>query len=852
MDNMQESTGLILDNRYQLQELLGEGGSGSTYRAIRLSDQAIVAIKVLSLRHLNDWKQLELFEREAQILARLDHPQIPKYLEYFHVDTPTDRAFYIVQQLAPGQPLNALVQSGWRGTEAEIKSIASQILEILKYLQSQSPPLIHRDIKPHNIVRDENGQVFLVDFGAVQATYHNTLMKGNTVAGTYGYMAPEQFRGRAVPASDLYGLGATVLYLLTHRSPADLPQERLKVNFRSHVNLSESFADWLETMLEPDEADRFPSAHRAVQALTNNRYRRAKPTTKNAFPWRGAIATLLLSACGLSIFHQYRYTFLTLVGLQPSDLCQSITRGESQLLDEYLRHGGNANVSVTTDGKGYTQDSGSLLHCAVAAKQLGITQKLIQKGADRQSKDSKGQSALHRLVNDLPTASTILTPSERDLFQVLAKHPDLLNAPNHNNETPLFLAVRQRKIAAAKQLLTLGANPQAKSSSGANMFHALAWDDRSARNNSSGTMPNQVYRDLFQLLLDHQIDINESNNYGERPIHTAIQSYNPSILQLLIERGADIHARTKAGRTPLMVAIEKANTSAINLLLAKGARVNDRDNEGLTSSILLVQRSNWYEKDHSGYLSKVASSLFAKGANPSLGDSLGRSPLHWLVLSALKNHPTLYWENQCAHRSTRSIQPLISLWLKQGAKQSDVDIAGQTALHLAASKTALDAKKKGIAATNSNETVQRLTVMRTILFKQLVAAGWDPLLPDKEGNSPLQLLANTYQLPPAMTEQLVRNGKNINAVDSEGNTILHRLLSHYQFSLNRVQIEKAISMLVGLGANLDIKNKAGQTPLDLARTMSNKMSKESKAYDLRAYLNQCKIEVDRQRQAAKP
>jgi serine/threonine protein kinase len=80
-------------------------------------------------------------------------------------------------------------------------------------------------------------------------------------------MAPEQFRGAAVPASDLYGLGATVLYLLTHRSPAELPQERLKLSFRNHVNISRHFADWLEIMLEPDVIDRFPSPDKASITL---------------------------------------------------------------------------------------------------------------------------------------------------------------------------------------------------------------------------------------------------------------------------------------------------------------------------------------------------------------------------------------------------------------------------------------------------------------------------------------------------------------------------------------------------------------------------------------------------------
>ena len=134
------------------------------------------------------------------------------------------------------------MQSGWRGTETEVRDIASQLLEILQYLHQQSPPLIHRDLKPHNIIRNDDGRVFLVDFGAVQDVYRNTLLKGSTVAGTFGYMAPEQFRGAAVPASDLYGLGATILYLLTHRSPADLPQSRLKLSFRAHVNISHRFA----------------------------------------------------------------------------------------------------------------------------------------------------------------------------------------------------------------------------------------------------------------------------------------------------------------------------------------------------------------------------------------------------------------------------------------------------------------------------------------------------------------------------------------------------------------------------------------------------------------------------------
>ena len=98
--------------------------------------------------------------------------------------------------------------------EKEVENIAQQILEILKYLHSLDPPVIHQDIKPRNIIRDDNGKIYLVDFGAVQNIYHNTSMRAKTVFVTYGYMPSEQYRGKAIPATDLYSLGATLLHLL--------------------------------------------------------------------------------------------------------------------------------------------------------------------------------------------------------------------------------------------------------------------------------------------------------------------------------------------------------------------------------------------------------------------------------------------------------------------------------------------------------------------------------------------------------------------------------------------------------------------------------------------------------------
>lgn len=261
------NTADIIAGRYQIVQILGHGGTSITYAAKDLQLGKSVALKVLSLHRINDWKVLELFEREAKILANLDHLGIPQYIDYFQVETEREKAFYLVQQLAPGKSLFDWINQGWRPTIKEVLIIAAQVLKILVYLQQLTPAVIHRDIKPQNIIRSDDGKIFLVDFGAVQDTYQNTVTGGSTIVGTFGYMAPEQFRGQAVLSTDLYGLGTTLLFLLTGQSPADLPQRQLKINFKSAIQLSKHYADWLERMIEPVSAARFTSAQQALEAL---------------------------------------------------------------------------------------------------------------------------------------------------------------------------------------------------------------------------------------------------------------------------------------------------------------------------------------------------------------------------------------------------------------------------------------------------------------------------------------------------------------------------------------------------------------------------------------------------------
>ena len=261
----------ILNGRYQVQRQLGRETGRRTLLAFDLHTSQQVVVKLLYLESDFDWQDLKLFEREAETLKTLDHPSIPRYLDYFELDTPNDKGFGLVQTYVEGKSLEEHLQAGRTFSEAEVKELARSLLSILSYLHQKQPPVIHRDIKPSNILltnRSGNsiGEVYLVDFGSVQTL---AAQEGGTitVVGTYGYMPPEQFGGRTTPASDLYSLGATLIYLVTGLHPTELPQQELQIQFRQSVNLSLEFADWLESMTQPSLEQRFSGVEAAIQAL---------------------------------------------------------------------------------------------------------------------------------------------------------------------------------------------------------------------------------------------------------------------------------------------------------------------------------------------------------------------------------------------------------------------------------------------------------------------------------------------------------------------------------------------------------------------------------------------------------
>lgn len=255
---------LALKGQYHLLEVVGSGSFGTTYRARRINDGLIVAIKEMLVRRAQSLKSLELFEREAGVLGQLDHRGIPDFFDQFSVDAGRSTALYLVQEFINGQTLAAAQQRTSRIDD--VFALLAELCEILTYLQGFSPPVVHRDIKPENIMRRaEDGSLVLIDFGSVRVALKSDEGAGSTVAGTFGFMAPEQLMGSASPASDVYGVAASGVALLSGQDPQTLMDDQRRIDL-SRFHIPENYREVLEQMLSPTPSHR-PGAARAAQRL---------------------------------------------------------------------------------------------------------------------------------------------------------------------------------------------------------------------------------------------------------------------------------------------------------------------------------------------------------------------------------------------------------------------------------------------------------------------------------------------------------------------------------------------------------------------------------------------------------
>ena len=269
----------LISDRYHVIKKLGKGSQGAVFLAESNYKHEKVAIKQLIIQSVKDWKQYDLFKREAATLKRMNIPHVAKLhetIEMLDIETPMA---LIVQDFIEGEPLQKFIANGHRFQISQIGDILLQLLDILEKLHHSFPPVIHRDIKPSNIIlnyveNDTTPQVFLIDFGAVA----NPQVKGggSTVVGTYGYMAPEQLMGNATASSDLYSLAIVAVYLLSGVPPEELEIQDFRVLIDPHLqHLPHQITSFLRKMLEPHKEERinnYKQLHEFFDALKTQQF----------------------------------------------------------------------------------------------------------------------------------------------------------------------------------------------------------------------------------------------------------------------------------------------------------------------------------------------------------------------------------------------------------------------------------------------------------------------------------------------------------------------------------------------------------------------------------------------------
>ncbi len=265
--------GKILGNRYEILELIGEGGMAGVYKARCNLLNRFVAVKVLRAEFVSDDEFLKKFEKEAQASASLSHPNI---VNVYDVGKDGD-AHYIVMELVNGITLKQYIQNKatYLSTQ-EIVQITKQIAMALDHAHSNG--IIHRDIKPHNILITDDGLIKVADFGIARATTSATIVKTNEAMGSVHYASPEQARGGFIDArSDLYSLGILMFELATGRVPFDgetpvsIALKHLKEEVvppsMVNVHVSQSLEAVIMKLIQKDVSVRYQSAARLVEDL---------------------------------------------------------------------------------------------------------------------------------------------------------------------------------------------------------------------------------------------------------------------------------------------------------------------------------------------------------------------------------------------------------------------------------------------------------------------------------------------------------------------------------------------------------------------------------------------------------
>ncbi|HMD88775.1 MAG TPA: serine/threonine-protein kinase, partial [Anaerolineaceae bacterium] len=268
----------ILNNRYRIIQRLGQGGMAVVYLAYDQALEHQVAIKVNRNPSQQSTTQ---FLREARLLAALRHPSLPRVIDYFI----SGQEQFLVMDYVPGDDLGSLIEKEGAQPLDKVMVWAQQIGSALSYLHKQTPPVIHRDVKPSNIKLTKEGEAMLVDFGIAKSTDSSQATATGAIGYTPGYAPPEQYGSmRTGPYSDQYSLAATLYMLLTGNKPVEsveralgnavlTPMNVLNPDIPAHVQQA------IEKAMSVRPEDRFSSVDEFISALTEPSF---EPTVRRS------------------------------------------------------------------------------------------------------------------------------------------------------------------------------------------------------------------------------------------------------------------------------------------------------------------------------------------------------------------------------------------------------------------------------------------------------------------------------------------------------------------------------------------------------------------------------------------
>lgn len=239
------------NQRYEIIGRIGVGGQGTAYLAKDLDNDTDVVVKESLFPVYADSKVRaeygERFVREVELLQRFDHPSVVRLRDSFQ----SPQRGYLVLDLIDGDSLRQRVQKDGAMSEEVVRGLLAQMIEIMSYLHHLTPPVVHRDFTPDNLILDKHGRLVLIDFNVAREMRST---KTATVVGKHAYIPAEQFRGQFDERSDIYALGCTLHYLLTGKDPEPITQSSPRIQL---PGLSEQLNSLIEKCTEQDPADRF-------------------------------------------------------------------------------------------------------------------------------------------------------------------------------------------------------------------------------------------------------------------------------------------------------------------------------------------------------------------------------------------------------------------------------------------------------------------------------------------------------------------------------------------------------------------------------------------------------------------